>query len=297
MTGIDLAELRALIASHAVEDGTWLPTLPGVIAVSSTFPSPPLAAVAEPLFAVIAQGTKHVGIGETSFDCIGGQYLILTVDMPLQAQVSPASPDAPFLAFAMTLRPEIIASLLLERGITPNEDRKTSGVAISALTQDLVDPVVRLLRLLDQPNDISALRSGIEREIHWRLIHGQQGEMVRQIGLASSKVAQISRAIKWIRARHAEQLRVEEVAAVAGMSVTSFHRHFRAITSMSPIQYQKQLRLQTARSLLMAGEEVAQVGFAVGYHSPSQFSREYRRLFGKPPGRDGDDLRRAEGGE
>jgi AraC-like DNA-binding protein len=294
MSGIDLKELQALIARHAVEDGVWLPTLPGVIAVSSRHPTPPLSAVAEPLFALIAQGTKQVGIGEASFDCASGQYLILTVDMPLQARIIPATPDAPFLAFAMTLRPEVITSLLLNGSASPVGDRKIPGMAMSELTQDLLDPVVRLLRLLEQPNDISALRSGIEREIHWRLLNGQQGEMVRQIGLANSRMAQIGRAIKWIRAHYAKALRVEEIAAVVGMSVTSFHRHFRAITSMSPIQYQKQLRLQTARSRLMAGEDVVQVGFSVGYHSPSQFSREYRRLFGKPPGRDSDDLRKSD---
>jgi AraC-like DNA-binding protein len=292
MTNIDFVELRALIARHAERDGTWLPTLPGIIAVSSYFPSPPLSAVAEPLFALVAQGTKHVEIGESGFDCNSGQYLILTVDIPLQARISPASPDAPFLAFAMTLRPDVIASLLLECEANPVGDRKTPGMAMSELTQELVDPVVRLLRLRDQPKDIPALRSGIEREIHWRLLHGPQGEMVRQIGLANSRMAQIGRAIKWIRAHYADSLLVEDAAAIAGMSVTSFHRHFRAITSMSPIQYQKQLRLQAARSRLMAGEDVVQVGFAVGYHSPSQFSREYRRLFGTAPGRDGGDLRR-----
>jgi len=136
------------------------------------------------------------------------------------------------------------------------------------------------------------LGTAIEREILWRLINGEQGAMVRQIGLADSRLAQVGRAIRWIRKHYAEIIRIEELANMAGMSVTSFHRHFRGVTSMTPIQYQKQIRLQVARSQLMSvAADVAEVGFAVGYDSPSQFSREYRRLFGQSPGRDGRNLR------
>jgi transcriptional regulator GlxA family with amidase domain len=165
-------------------------------------------------------------------------------------------------------------------------------MSISDLTDDLIEPLIRLLRLADRPTDIPVLAAAIEREILWRLITGAQGAMVRQIGLADSRMSQIGRAIRWIRDHYAEKLRIEDLARIAGMSLTSFHRHFLGITSMTPIQYQKQMRLQTARSLLMsAAEDVAAVGLTVGYDSPSQFSREYRRQFGRTPGKDGRAMR------
>jgi AraC-like DNA-binding protein len=149
-----------------------------------------------------------------------------------------------------------------------------------------------LVRLLDRPADLPVLAPMIEREILWRLITGEQGATVRQIGLADSSLAYVSRAIRWIREHYADALRVDDLARLAGMSVSSFHRHFRAITAMTPIQFQKQIRLQEARVLLLARpDDVAGAGFAVGYESPSQFSREYRRFFGAPPGRDAVRLR------
>jgi transcriptional regulator GlxA family with amidase domain len=139
---------------------------------------------------------------------------------------------------------------------------------------------------VDRPDDVPVLGPAIEREILWRLINSDQGATVRQIGLVDSRISQVARAIRWIRTRYAESLRIEDLAQLAGMSVTSFHRHFRSVTSMTPIQYQKQIRLQEARARLLANrKDVAAVGFAVGYDSPSQFSREYRRQFGAPPGK------------
>jgi transcriptional regulator GlxA family with amidase domain len=205
-----------------------------------------------------------------------------------------ATADGPFLGLGLELKPETIATLLLEAGTIQSAQADPPGIAVSDLTTDLVEAVVRLLRLLDRPADIPVLASAIEREIHWRLINGQQGAMVQQIGLADSRMAQIGRAIRWIRGHYAETILIEELARIASMSVTSFHRHFRGVTSMTPIQYQKQIRLQAARYRLMsAAQDVAEVGFAVGYDSPSQFSREYRRLFGQPPGKDGQSLRRS----
>jgi transcriptional regulator GlxA family with amidase domain len=192
----------------------------------------------------------------------------------------------------VTLRPEAIASLLLESGGPRAIGDDRPGIAISDLSSDLVESVVRLLRLLDRPSDVPILASALEREILWRLINGPQGALVRQIGLADSRMSQIGHAVRWLRRHFAETVRIEDLADIACMSVTSFHRHFRIVTSLTPIQYQKQLRLQAARVRLMAArEDVTEVGFAVGYDSPSQFSREYRRMYGKPPGQDGHDLR------
>ncbi|KAB1947553.1 AraC family transcriptional regulator [Micromonospora sp. ALFpr18c] len=166
-------------------------------------------------------------------------------------------------------------------------DNRTSTASRFALSGELLDAVVRLLRLLDRPDDQRVLWAGLERELVWRLLTGEQRGTVRQIGLADGNVVQIERAIRWIREHHADLFRVEDVARVAGMSVTSLHRHFRAVTTMTPIQFQKVVRLQQARARLLAEPgDVAAVGFAVGYESASQFSREYRRLFGLPPGQD-----------
>ena len=247
------------------------------------------------MFALVAQGTKHVGLGDRIFDYSTGQYLIVSVDLPLEAHVAEATPETPYLGLGFTLRPEAIASLLLEVGTEQSARSDPPGIATSDLTDDLVDAVVRLLRLLDRPDDIPVLATAIEREILWRLINGRQGNMVRQIGLADSRMAQIARAqYDRIRGHYAEAIRIEALADLSSMSVTSFHRHFRGVTSMTPIQYQKQIHLQFARSRLMStAEDVAEVGFSVGYDSPSQFSREYRRLFGHPPGKDGKSLRQS----
>lgn len=286
-----LKELQTLIGRLAGRTPILRP-LPNVILMTSCSPTPPLAHVAEPMFALVAQGAKHAVVGDRTYDYQAGQYLIVSVDLPVNACVARASMKDPYLGFAMMLKPDVIASLLLETAVAPNRKAERPGIAVSEATDDLLDPVVRLVRLLERPADIPVLLPAIEREILWRLINGEQGAMIRQLGLADSRMTQIGRAIKWLRNHYAEAIRTSELARLAGMSLTSFHRHFQVVTSMSPIQYQKQIRLQEARSRLLSGlEDVASVGFHVGYDSPSQFSREYKRLFGAPPGKDGERLR------
>ena len=292
MTTVPLDELRALISKHAGPDTTPRHRIPNLHLGIQPEPTPPCQIVVEPIFSLIAQGAKRIEVGDQSFDYHAGQFLVVSVDLPADARVVEATPDCPYLGCGLTLRPEIIASLLLESGGPRmlNDDRP--GIAINDLSSELVDPVVRLLRLLDRPSDVPILAPALEREILWRLMNGPQGGQVRQIGLADSRMSQVGRAIRWLRVHYAETIRIEELATIACMSVTSLHRHFRLVTSLTPIQYQKQLRLQAARARLMAmKEDVSEVGFAVGYDSPSQFSREYRRMFGKPPGQDGADLR------
>src|SRR6185312_14998464 len=173
-------------------------------------------------------------------------------------------------------------------------DATPAGIAVSDASPALLDAIGRLLALLDSPDDAAALAACVEREVLWRLVTGPQGATVRQIGLADSRLAHLARAIRWLRGHYDQTVRVEQLAALATMSVTSFHRHFRAVTSMTPIQLQKQIRLNEARArLLTEPGDVAGAGFAVGYDSPSQFSREYRRMFGVPPGRDAVALREA----
>lgn len=285
-------ELRMLIEKHALQGITPLPLMPNIILNIETEPTVPCQLVIEPVFSLIAQGAKCIDVGHQVFDYHAGQFLIFPVDLPADAYVVEATPQSPYLGFGLLLRPEAISSLLLESPRMPSLQKELTGISLSDLSNELIDCAVRLLRLLDTPSDIPILAATYEREILWRLLTGPQGPMIRQVGLADSHISQVGRAIRQLRKHFTETIRIEALAAVAGMSITSFHRHFRIITAMTPIQYQKKLRLQTARRRLMsANENVSEVAFAVGYDNPSQFSREYRRMYGKPPGQDGQELR------
>jgi AraC-like DNA-binding protein len=279
----ELDRLRDLIGRHAREGHT--PTaLPGVSVVRATAAAVSLGEVAEPALAVIAQGVKETAVAGRVLRYGPGQFLIVPVELPVVGHIVSASPAEPLLAFVLRLRPEKIAALLAE---TPPVTTSPVRIGISDASPALLDAISRLLALLDAPGDAAVLAPGVEREVLWRLVTGPQATLVRQIGLADSRLAHLARAITWIRRHYDQTLRVEDLAALATMSVTSFHRHFRALTSMTPIQYQKQIRLHEARARLLAGPgDVAGTGFAVGYGSPSQFSREYRRMFGTPPSRD-----------
>ncbi|MGO4725988.1 MULTISPECIES: AraC family transcriptional regulator N-terminal domain-containing protein [unclassified Inquilinus] len=286
-----LAELRSLITRHAVP-GSMATALPGVRVMASPITTEPVQHISEPAFGVIVQGAKRTVLGGRVFEYGAGQHMVVSLDLPLTGHVTRASAEEPFLAFGMALHPATIAALLLEMDGDDRFAAESPAMAVSHAPPELLEACVRLLRLLDRPQDAAMLRPMIEREILWRLLTGGHGAMLRQIGLADSRLSQVGRAIRWIRTHYAEIFRIEDLARVAGMSTTSLHRHFRGVTTMSPLQFQKQIRLQEARArLLAAAEDVASVGFSVGYDSPSQFSREYRRLFGAPPGRDAARLR------
>jgi AraC-like DNA-binding protein len=278
-----LEELRTLITRHAGSAQT--PS--GIKVVSVDAPTELTHHVMEPMMAVVAQGAKRAVLGDKVFDYVAGQYLVVSIDLPIAGHVLRASPELPYLAAGFTLKPTTIATLLLELAASDPTAIEPAGFGVCDAPVELLESVVRVLRLLDNPRDAPVLGPMLEREILWRLLNGEQGAMVRQIGLADSRLSQISRAIRWIRVHHAKAFRIEELAEMAAMSASSFHRHFRAVTTMSPLQYQKTIRLQEARARLLAeSEDIAAVGFSVGYESPSQFSREYSRLFGAPPGRD-----------
>jgi hypothetical protein len=239
----ELARLKALITRSAGAGLTGT-ALPGVSVVCSRTTTEPLCGIAEPTLAVVAQGVKETTLHERTFTYGPGQFLVVSVDLPVTGHVTEGSAEEPFLAVVLELRPRIIAALLLETAPAapvPAEgvDAVPAGLAVSDASPALLDATARMLALLDAPADGAALAAGIEREIMWRLITGPQGATVRQIGLADSRLAHLARAIRWIRSHYNETLRVEELAALATMSVSSFHRHFRAVTSMSPIQFQK----------------------------------------------------------
>jgi len=281
-----LDELRLLITRHASTPQAAL-IASGVKAVRAEAPTEIAHHVLEPMLAVVAQGAKRAVLGDRVFEYGAGQYLVVSVDLPIAGHVFQASSEEPYLSAGFMLKPTTIATLLLEMAASDRPAIEPAGLAVSNAPRELLEAVVRALRLLDRPRDAAVLGPMLEREILWWLLNGEQGAMVRQIGLADSRLSQVSRAIRWIRVHHAEPIRIDELADMAAMSASSFHRHFRAVTTMSPLQYQKVIRLQEARSrLLAASQDIAAVGLSVGYDSPSQFSREYSRLFGAPPGRD-----------
>lgn len=291
-----LQALRTLIARHAGsgQAATVHTLIPGLIVSASHSRTEPVRHVFEPVFVLVAQGQKKVMLGERAFQYGAGEYLVVSVDLPITSHIQDASPGRPCLSAGLMLKPAKVATLLLEiAGHAPQvAETDLPALGVNLAPPELLDAALRLLRLLDRPSDSPVLAPLIEREILWWLLCGPQGSMVRQIGLADSRLSQISHTIRWIRAHYAEVLRIEALSEMAGLSVSSFHRHFRAVTTMTPIQYQKQIRLQEARvRLLSQAQDVAAVGFAVGYNSPSQFSREYRRVYGVPPGRDAARLR------
>ena len=280
-----LEALQGLIQRHAAPAVER--SVGDVFAASSDTPTELVHHVLEPTFVVVAQGAKRAMLGDEIFEYRQGQFLVVGVALPIAGCVTQASPELPYLSAGMTLRAATISSLLLEMDPADAATTEPSGFAVSDAPEDLLDTVVRLLRLKDSPRDAAVLGPLVERELVWRLLHGAQGAMVRQIGLADSRLSQIGRAIRFIRAHHAEAISIPMLADMVAMSESSFHRHFRGATTMSPLQYQKLIRLQEARARVMADAgDVAAIGYSVGYDSPSQFSREYSRLFGVPPGRD-----------
>lgn len=288
-----LAELRGSIAAHARADMT---TPIGGLLLSSVDTEAPDYSLTEPLLVLLAQGGKRLLLGDRLFEYRAGQCLVVTAELPVSGHFVDATPAHPALGVALTLRPAAIAPLLLELepARQPRGSADAPALATGDLDVDLLDAVVRMVRLLDRPGDARVLAPLIEREILWRLLTGPHAETVRQIGLADSALTYIARSIAWIRENYAEPMRIADLARIAGMSPSAFHRRFRAVTALSPLQFQKHIRLQEARALLVAGAgDVAGVGHLVGYDSPTQFSREYRRMFGAPPGQDGAALRAA----
>ncbi|MFD9739024.1 AraC family transcriptional regulator N-terminal domain-containing protein [Umezawaea sp. NPDC059074] len=282
-----LDELRALVLAHTRAAGrTKVRVLDGVWLTAVTEPTPPVVAMTEPSFAVVAQGVKRTTLNGTPHDYRAGEYLVVPLDLPVTGQALEASQDAPLVVVSLALTPQAIAPLLLETTAPPRRP-ELAGLTTSTAPPELLDPIVRLLRLLDHPDDLRVLAPGLRREVLWRLVTGEQGALVRQIGTADSALAHISRAVRWLREHYDEPVHVPSLAERANMSVSTFHRHFRSATSMTPIEFRRQIRLREARVLLRArATNVAEVGYLVGYESASQFNREYQRTFGTSPGRD-----------
>ncbi|SDJ78731.1 AraC-type DNA-binding protein [Nocardioides sp. YR527] len=283
---MSMEQLRSLIARHARRGSST--AAEGVLVSMVTSPGDPSAvSLSGTVFALIAQGRKTLTVGDRIHDYGPGEFLVTSLDLPVRGQYTEASVQHPALGFGLRLRPSVIAELLLDPGAEPIWRRSAEAapaLAVSTADDDLIDAAVRMLRLLDRPRDIQVLAPLVEREILWRLMTGEQGATVRQLGLADSRLHDVGRAVRWIRDNPADSVSVAELARMAGMSESAFHRTFRTVTGMSPIRFQKQLRLQEAR-VILAGRagDVTGVAHAVGYQSASQFSREYRRQYGVPP--------------
>ncbi|MER5794973.1 AraC family transcriptional regulator [Streptomyces sp. NPDC001980] len=294
---MSLVELRELLERHVRPDLTT--AIDGVRICKADHAVPPESAMSGMVLAVIAQGRKRLALGDRVYEYGAGQYLVASVDLPVTGHFIEAAPGHPTLGFGMTLEPAAIAELLLQFGpgdLPRSPGTVRPGIAVSDAPDELLDAVVRLLRLLDRPRDRKALVPLVKREILWWLMTGEQGDAVRQLGLPDSSLSHIRRAVQWIRENYTQPFRVEEVARLSGMSVSAFHRNFQAVTAMTPIQFQKHIRLQAAR-LLLANHpnDITGVGHRVGYDSPAQFSREYRRQFGAPPSVDAMRLRGGSG--
>lgn len=255
-----------------------------------------LHGVSEPIFAILVQGKKEALLGEETYRYSAAQYLVVSVDLPLSAFIVEATPEKPYLGFKLNLAPRQLCDIITAQTNPSISKKETSvrGLFVSNADAPLLDCALRLTRLLDTPQDISILAPMIIREIYYRLLIGEQGEAVRQIATSGSNMQRIAEAIALVKANFTKPIRIEDLARQASMSPSSFHYHFKEVTSMSPLQYQKQLRLLAARRLMLAEKsDAANAAYQVGYESPSQFSREYSRMFGAPPIRDIERLRTA----
>jgi AraC-like DNA-binding protein len=283
-------EFRALVAHHA-SGGITHTAISGVLVSRMNDSGAQDETTTGTVLAVVAQGTKRLSVKGTVHDYGAGQYLVASVDLPVTGHFTDATPERPALGFGLEIRPEVVAELMLTAAAAefPRSTRGDSppAIAVGTTSARLLDATIRMLRLLDHPRDIPVLAPMIEREILWLIMTGEQGATVRQLGLADSSLSRVRHVVRWIREHFAEPLRVDDLAELARMSPSAFHRAFHAVTSMSPIQFQKSIRLQEARLRLIANPgDIGSTAYAVGYESPSQFSREYRREFGASPSED-----------
>ena len=291
---VNREELIELLLRALPEDGTAEP-LPGLLLTRASARTGLAHSVFFPAFCVIAQGRKEILLGDTRYWYDPAHYLIATADVPIASQVTEASPDRPYLGVILTLAPTLVGAVLVEAGHgAPHGQSLMTAMDVRPLDAHLLDAVVRLVTLLDAPRDAGFLAPMITREIVYRLMLGEQRGRLAHIAAVGSNTQRITAAITRLRQAFNQPLRIEDIAREVGMSVSSFYHHFRALTTMSPLQFQKQLRLQEARRLMVgAGLDAASAGYRVGYDDAAYFNREYKKLFGAPPVRDVARLRAA----
>lgn len=286
-------ELAALLERWTGEDGAPETAIPELTFFRISHPVGPAPVFTQPGVYVAVQGRKLVTVGGETYVYDPSQYLAVSADIPTEARIVEASPDTPYLCMVLRVDPRDLAALIVETGRpAPRDDHDGRALFVSALEAPLLDGFVRLVRLLDTPADIPVLGPLILRELHYRLLQGEQQGRLAEMAIGEGRLRRVGGAIEWIRKHYAEPLQVGALAKHVNMSPSALHAHFSAVAGVSPIQYQKRLRLQEARTRLLAGDASAEeVAYQVGYASPSQFSREYARLFGQPPRRDAEALR------
>lgn len=280
-----LSELRDLASgagNRRTETG-----IPRVAMLQGKVPDHELAAVYDPMVNLILRGRKSMTIGDRTLDYDPASYFLMSIDLPAVGSIHAAETGEPYLALSLTIDPTVVAEVLASAPSLIGPFVRTGAFSVASVTPELLDAFVRMLRLIDNPSDIPVLAPGYEREILYRVLQGPHGGMLRDIAMPDTALSRMRQAIQWIRANFRGPMRVEALAEMVAMSASAFHRHFKAATAMSPLQFQKRIRLLHARTLLIAGaSSAAAVAFEVGYESASQFSREYARFFGLPPTRD-----------
>lgn len=281
------AEMVALIERHCAGIDKGETAIPGLVLFRGCVADKPTCAVVNSAFAMIAQGAKRILVGDALYDYDTRNYMVVSVELPISSRVTYATPNEPYLGMAISIDPLKIAELVAK---LPNKRPKTAvdrGFGIGELSAEIQGAALRLLRLLDTPDDIPVLAPIIERELLYRLLTGSLSTLLQQTATVGSHSLQVVRAMDWLKNNLAQAVTIDHLADLANMSKSSLHHHFKALTSMTPVQYQKQLRLYEARRLMLSdSHDAASAAHRVGYESPSQFSREYRRLFGAPPARD-----------
>jgi AraC-like DNA-binding protein len=271
--------------THADPAGVARTPIPGLTTIRATAPTGLDYAISRPLVALVVQGTKHVTMGPQAFTFSAGDSLLITADVPTTSQIVRASAGAPYYSLVLDLDPAVVTALTAEMAIAPTTD--DTPVRVEPTESEVADAAVRLMHLLERPASVPVLQAQLVREMHYWLLAGRHGAAIRRLGYPDSHAQRVARAVAVLRTEFARPLPVERLAAIAGMSVSSFHQHFRAVTSLSPLQFQKQLRLIEARRLMLSeGATAGNAAFAVGYESVSQFTREYGRMFGQSPVRD-----------
>lgn len=277
-------ELGSLIAQYCKSDGVYQTDFPALSLIRNTDETP-IYTVYEPSICLVAQGEKLVLLGEEQYHYGPSEYFAVSVDLPISGQVIKASTDAPYLAVRLQIDAQHILELMRDMEHIPaSRGELERGLFVSHADTDMVDAFVRLLKLIDKPEDLPILAPMIAREILYRALRGKQGNALRQMAPGAGRAAYIAEIIQHIRDTYSEPLHIDELASKVNLSPSSLYRHFRDVTMMSPVQFQKQIRLQEARNMLLNDSiQAAEVAFQVGYESPSQFNREYARMFGLPP--------------
>lgn len=288
----DRRELAQRIANAVGADGATEP-IPGLFLTRSSRPTERVHGVSKPCFCVIAQGKKEVYLGSSRFQYDAEHYLLATVELPVSGRVIEASKEHPYLSLRLELDPALVGSVIIEAALpTPRVQSDAKALVVSPLDPELLDATVRLVKLIDSPTEARVLLPLVKREIVFRLLMGEQGARLRHLSTLGGHSHRIAQAVERLRKEFDQPLRIEQVASELGMSSSGFHHHFKAITDMSPLQFQKQVRLQEARRLMLGENlDAASAGYKVGYNDPSHFSRDYRKEFGESPLRDIEHLR------